>query len=418
MQKFERVVIFVLLLLATGAGQAFLINREATPSSGVQPVTQAVFGLLYLLVILFLVKHRTAAISLVLREKWLAALCIWALASVAWSVEPMETLRRSLALVGATIAALYLGLRYEPKQQLKVMALVLGLGAIASALVIVFIPSVGIMPDGMQGIYNLKNSLGRMMSLGAFCFALLALSERRHRVLRTVMFLLCSTLLVLSKSATAIVVTTLMLALLPLRKLLYLRTRQLLAATAILVPLMGAATFWAVESFDDIAQALGRTSSLSGRIPLWQFVLKAIADRPICGYGFTAFWNSWDGERVSDAVNWENAVPHAHNGFLEIWLGLGIVGLALVVINLSRNVVFALRAARTHREVEYSWPLLLILFTFLYNLTENSLLVVNAIPWIAYGAANYWLTRTAREQALEDALEADVEPEAEPVYSA
>lgn len=411
MQKFERVTIFVLLLLATGAGQAFLVNPEASPSSGGQPVTQVVFGLLYFLVILFLVKHRAAALSLLVREKWLAALCIWALASVAWSVDPVESLRRSLALIGTTIAALYLGLHYEPKEQLRALALALGLGAIASALVIVFIPSVGITPDGMQGIYNLKNSLGRMMSLGAFCFALLALSERRPRVLHIAMFLICCTLLVLSNSATAMVVTMLMLALLPLRKLLYLRTRQLLAAVAILVPLMGAITLWAVESSEGILQALGRTSSLSGRIPLWLLVMREIAERPICGFGFAAFWNSWDGERVSDMVNWDNAVPHAHNGFLEIWLGLGMVGLALVVINLSRNFIFSLRAARTHREIEYSWPLLLVLFTVLYNLTENSLLAVNAIPWIAYGAANYWLARPTGEEALVS------EPEVEPAYS-
>lgn len=414
MQKFERAVIFILLLLATGAGQAFLVNPEASTTGGSQPLTQAVFALLYLLVILFLVKHRTAALSLVLREKWLGALCIWALASVAWSVEPLDTLRRALALLGSTIAALYLGLHYEPKQQLKAMAFVIGLGAVASALVIVAMPSVGITPDGMQGVYNLKNSLGRIMSLGAFCFALLALSERRYRALRIAMFLLCCVLLVLSKSATAVVVTMLMLALLPLRKLIYLRTRQLIAATAILAPVLAGITFWAVESSEDILGVLGRTSSLSGRIPLWQLVLKSIAARPIRGYGFAAFWNSWDGERVSDAVAWDNAVPHAHNGFLEIWLGLGLVGLALIVINMSRNFVLALRSARSHREVEYSWPLLLVLFTVLYNLTENSLMAVNAIPWFAYGASSYWLAREAREEVLEH----EPEPEAEPAYSA
>ena len=413
MKKFESVVLFILLLFATGAGQAFIVDRGASDSGG-EPLIQALFGFLYLLVILFTIKHRSAALKLILTERWLAALCIWALMSVAWSVEPGESLRRALALIGTTLAGLYIASRYEPREQLKAMAWVLGLGAIASAAVIVAVSSVGITQDGMQGIYNLKNSLGRVMSLGAFCFALLALSERRHRMVRILMFLLCFTLLILSKSATAVVVTMLMFALLPLRKLLYLRPRQLLAATAILLPLMAAAAFWIVESSEDILQAMGRNPSLSGRIPLWQLVLKEIAERPIRGYGFTAFWNSWAGERVSDTVKWDYAVPHAHNGFLEVWLGLGFVGLALILINLSRSFILALRAARNHREIEYSWPLLLVLFTVLYNLTENSLLAVNAIPWIAYCAANYWLAGTAREEALEP----ESQPEAEPAYSA
>jgi exopolysaccharide production protein ExoQ len=413
-QKFERLVVFALLLLATGAGQAFLADKDALSTVSGQPVTEAMFALIYLALILFLVKYRTAALRLLFTEKWLAALCVWALASVAWSVGPGESLRRALALMGTTIAGLYIGLQFEPKQQLKMIAYAVGLGAIASVVVIVAIPSVGITSDGMQGVYNLKNSMGRMMSLGTVCFALLALGERRHRATRIAMFLLCCLLLVLSKSATALVVTTLLLALLPARKLLYLRTRQMLAAVAILIPLMAVAAFWVVESSDDILQAMGRNSSLSGRVPLWRLVLNSIADHPIRGYGFTAFWNSWTGERVSDTVKWDTAVPHAHNGFLEVWLGLGLIGLALILINLSRNFLFALRVARSNREVEYYWPLLLVVFTVLYNLTENSLLTVNSLPWIAYAAASYWLERAAREEVLEPEPHTD----AEPAYSA
>lgn len=413
MQKLERTAVFILLLLATGAGQAFIADPAAIDTGG-QPVTQVVFGLMYLVVTLLLVKYRTAAFHLLVREKWLAVLCLWALASVTWSVEPGESLRRALALIGTSIAGLYIGLRFEPRQQLKMIAYVIGLGAVASVLVALVLPSVGYTAGGdMQGVYNLKNSLGRMMSLGAICFALLVIGERRHRALRIVMFLLCCTLLVLSKSATAVVVTMAMLALLPLRKLLYLRPRYLLATAAVLVPVAAAGIFWAVEFSEQALLALGRDSSLTGRVPLWQLVMKSIAERPIRGYGFTAFWTGWEGQRVSDSVNWDNAVPNAHNGFLEIWLGLGLIGLALILINLWRNFLLGLRAARSHRRIEYSWPLLLVVFTVLYSLTENSLMNANSLLWISYGAASYWLARYAYEPALEATPQ---EVAAEPAY--
>jgi len=413
-QRLERITVFVLLLLATGAGQSFLVNPEASTNSHGQPVTQVIFGVLYLLLILFLVKRRTAALKLLVQERWLAALCLWAIFSVAWSVEPGESLRRSLALIGVTVTGLYLGLLYEPKDQLKAIAYVMGLGAIGSVLVSIAAPAIGFMPTGeMQGVYFLKNSLGHAMSLGAFCFALLALSERRRRAVHIFMFFLCGVLLVLSKSATALVVTMLMIAILPFRRLLYLRTRQLLAAVAVVVPILAAATFWVVESSENILSALGRESSLSGRIPLWRLVLREIADRPIRGFGFSAFWNSWNGERVSDAAAWDNAVPHAHNGFLEVWLGLGLIGLALILISLSRNFASGLRVARSRRDTADTWPLLLVICTALYNLTENSFLVVNSAPWIAYCAASYWLIRAVREEAFEP----QSEPHAEPAYS-
>ncbi|QNI33066.1 O-antigen ligase family protein [Alloacidobacterium dinghuense] len=419
MRKFERIVIFILLLLATGAGQSFIVNPEASAADRGQSVTQVIFGLIYLVLILFLVKFRSSALSLVLKDRWLAALCVLAILSVAWSVEPAESLRRSIALVGSTIAGLYLGLLNEPKEQLKAVGYAIGLGALGSVAVAILVPSVAFMPTGeLQGVYFLKNTLGHMMSLGAFCFALMALYERGRRVVHVGMFLLCCVLLVLSKSATAAVVTMLMLILLPLRKLLYLRTRRLLAAIAVLGPVLAFTTIWIVNSSEDLLAALGRSSSLSGRIPLWQHVLQQIGDRPILGYGFSAFWNSWQGERVSDAVNWDSAVPHAHNGFLEVWLGLGIVGLVMILLSLSRNFLLSLRIARSNREMEYSWPLLLVIFTALYNLTENSFLVVNTTPWIAYCAASYWLAGTAREAARTTEEELEAQPaEAEPAFS-
>jgi exopolysaccharide production protein ExoQ len=412
-QRLERIIVFILLLLATGAGQAFLADPDAFSPGVGQPVTEAAFALFYLALIVFLVKYRTATLRLLLSERWLAALCIWALASVAWSVGPGESLRRAVALVGTTVAGLYLGLHFDPKQQLKLIAYAIGLGAIASLLVIIAIPSVGITPDGMQGVYNLKNSLGRMMSLGVLCFVLLAFDERRKKAVHVGMLLLCGVLLVLSKSATAVVVTMLMLATLPFRKLLYLRPRRLLAAITVTVPMVAAATFWVVESSEDILSAFGRESSLSGRIPLWQLVVRAIWDRPIRGYGFSVFWNSWEGERVSDTVKWDSAVPHSHNGFLEVWLGLGIIGLAIILISLLRNLLFALHVARSRHEIQYSWPLLLVIFTALYNLTEVSFMMVNSTPWIAYCGASYWLVRAVREEAFEP----ERQPEAEPAYS-
>jgi exopolysaccharide production protein ExoQ len=301
---------------------------------------------------------------------------------------------------------MYIGMRYEPKQQLKMIALVVGLGAVASLAVIVFLPGAALTQGGdWQGVYHLKNALGRMMALGLLCFGMLALSQRRHRTERVVMFLLCCALLWLSKSATAFVVSILMLALLPFRKVLSLRTRQLVAVAAILVPFAACALFWFAESSEQIFLALGRTSSLTGRIPLWQMVMREIAGRPFLGYGFTAFWHSWEGERVSDAVAWEAAVPNAHNGFLELWLGLGIIGLAIVVIGLWRNFRFAVRAARNHREIDQAWPLLLIAFTVCYNLTETSLLAVNSILWMAYVANSFWMVRVVQEEKYELALE-------------
>jgi exopolysaccharide production protein ExoQ len=415
-QILERILLFLLLVLVTGAGQGIFADPNVTTSSSGQPWTQAVLALIYLgFFLIVLWRFRKTALFLVLKERWTLVLCLWVAASTLWSVGPVESLRHSLALVGTSLAGLYIGMRYEPKQQLKMFALVIGLGAIASLAAGLLFPGVGVTPDGAwQGIYFPKNSLGRIMSLGALCFALLALSQRRNRVVRGGMFFLCCALLLLSRSATAVVVCLLMFALFPFRRILYLRTRPLIGAIVAGGVVATAIVLWTVDHLDQILDTLGRTSSLTGRIPLWGIVIKEIAERPLQGYGFSAFWTSWEGERVSDTVAWDVAVPNAHNGFLEVWLGIGLIGLVILAIGMGRSFLFALRKARAHGEFDQSWPLILLVFLGLYNLTETSLLIGNSVLWMAYVANSFWLVRSSAEEKLS----VDHEELQEPAYSA
>ncbi|WP_263353189.1 O-antigen ligase family protein [Acidicapsa acidisoli] len=415
MKNLEQVMLFLLLMLSTGAGQSLITGAGTATSSEGQPVMQVIFGLLYLALFFFLLmKFRKTAISLIQRERWTIVVCLWVLASTIWSGDPSETFRRAVALVGTSMAGLYIGMRYDLKQQLKMIALVVGLGAIASLAAGLLFPGIGLTADGSwQGIYFLKNALGRMMALGSICFALLALSERRHRLIRIGMLLLCCVLMLLSKSATAVVVTFLMFVALFFRRALYLRIRPLIGLAAVIGAVGASVGFWFVENSDRLLHAVGRNSSLTGRIPLWQLVFGEISARPIQGYGFAAFWNSWEGERVSETVNWEVSVPHAHNGFLEVWLGIGIVGLVLLLIGMWRIFRSSLHTARTHREIDQSWPLVLLIFTVLYNLTESSLLSTNSLLWMAYVANSFWLVRSAEEEKR--ALVFD--EVAEPAYS-
>jgi exopolysaccharide production protein ExoQ len=416
LQTLERMVLSVLLVLATGAGQAFLVEPGARATNEAQPVLEAAFAFLYLaLLVTMLRKYRKTALAFLRCEKLSLALAAWALLSAAWSVDVGSTLRRAWALVGTSIAGLYFGMNYDPKQQLKSIALPVGLGAIASLAAGLLVPGTGIGYDGAWlGIYSAKNALGRMMALGTIAFVLLAMAERRGRAARIALSVLCCVLMALSRSATAIVVTAAMLALFPFRNVVYLRSRRLFAAFAVLIPAALGAGLYLAAYAEEILQALHRTWSLSGRLPLWQLVFKEIGLRPILGYGFTAFWTSWEGERVSDAAAWDVAVPHAHNGFLEVWLGLGVVGLAILLLSLSRNLVLALRFMRSHREVENAWPLLIIVFSVLYNLTESSFLAVNSLLWMAYISASFGLARDAYRE--NPGLES--EPDREPAFSA
>jgi exopolysaccharide production protein ExoQ len=413
LRRFERVLIFLLFLLGSGVGEVFLAGGGYSATLETGPITQVSFALLYIAVFLFLLrKFAKPALALVLKEKWNLLICLWVLASTAWSVDPGESLRRSIALAGTTLGGLFIGMRFEPKQQLRAIVVVVGLGALATLGAVLLMPGVVHGADGtsFRGLNTDKNSLGHFMAIGVLCSALLAYGQRRHRNVLIAIFVVCCVLGVMSKSATALVVTVLIFMILPFRNFFYLRTRASIGVAAgvgMLVALLGGCV---IVNEDQLLQSLGRDTTLTGRVPLWQFVIKEIAARPLSGFGFNAFWKSSEGAKVSEAADWGIAIPHAHNGFLEVWLGIGLIGLGILFAGMLRNLVLAIRVARTDREIDQAWPLILLVYTVLYNVTENSLLTVNSIVWMIYVANSFWLVRKAQEQRYSFQEEAELEP--------
>ena len=77
-----------------------------------------------------------------------------------------------------------------------------------------------------------------------------------------------------------------------------------------------------------LSEALGRGSELSGRKVLWARLLE-MHTNPIFGTGFESFWL---GDRLKQLEGIFFFIPNeAHNGYLEIYLELGLIGLLLVI---------------------------------------------------------------------------------------
>jgi exopolysaccharide production protein ExoQ len=400
--RFEKIVLFFLLMISTGAGVGAYAEAGASSSVSAdgQIIVQLMFGMLYLYFFALILTRRKEAFALVVQDKWNALLCLWAVASTVWSIDPTLTLRRALALAGTTLAGLYIGMRLEPREQLRYVRACLGIGALAS--LVVGLAGIGITGGHWGGVFWIKNTLGRMMALGALCFALQAIAQKRHRKLSLVMLLLCCGLLFLSGSATAIVVCVLLLGFIPFYgALLSRRSRRtfIFAATLCCAGAL-AGVIVVLGHVQGILGGLGRDQTLTGRLPLWGLVIGKIFARPIFGYGYSAFWTSSEGDRIRGVIGWD--APHAHNGFLETTLGIGLIGSIVLIIGMLKNLKLAIGAVREGRGIEESWPLFFLIFTVLYNLTESSMLGVNSILWMLYVANSYWLTLDRLRSALVD----------------
>jgi exopolysaccharide production protein ExoQ len=92
-----------------------------------------------------------------------------------------------------------------------------------------------------------------------------------------------------------------------------------------------------------LLQALGRDPTLTGRTEIWNVVLGLTGNSWI-GTGYESFWLGARLERIWSLYWWHPR--QAHNGYIEIFLNLGWVGvtlLAFLLIMGYRNVVAGLR---------------------------------------------------------------------------
>ena len=401
----QRWAIFLLVFVATGALVGLYVGPKAASAkvtAGGDLPLQMIFSLLYLLIFVWLLPERKRALALLFEERWILLLLLLALASTLWSVDSAETFRRALGLAGTTMAGLFIGIRYKPRQQIRILALCIGIAAVASLAAGLFFPGLGRTPDGAwQGVFYLKNALARVMTLGVVCFAFLAIGQRRNRIIYISMMVLCGLLILLAKSATGIVVCAAMLVLLPFRRTLRWPNRRPAAAIVALVLVSVSLIAW--NNHDAILSMLSRDSSLTGRLPLWHEVKLEILDRPMLGSGFAAFWTTPQADRYRDILGWD--APNAHNGFLDTALGLGCIGLAVLAMQLLRTLARGILVAAQSDKIIDAWPLFFLIYCFLYNLTESTLPVGNSVFWILYSANAYWLVSVQKVNSVRKEVE-------------
>ncbi len=83
---------------------------------------------------------------------------------------------------------------------------------------------------------------------------------------------------------------------------------------------------------------LHKDATLTGRTEIWSFAQSLIAERPVLGHGFAAFWRQ--GNSDAEAI-WQrfHIVSRTgfnfHNEFIETLVGLGFVGLSLFIVTLA-----------------------------------------------------------------------------------
>jgi O-antigen ligase len=335
---------------------------------------------------------------------WL--LPLYALASAFWSQDAALSLRSGLSLLISTLFAFYLAERFSERQRLELIVLAGACVAAGSLALAVFLPQFGVdhqLHEGAwQGLFTQKNVCAEAtLFLLTPALALPPLG-RYGQLLRSAYIGICLLIIAMTQSKTGWAATLLYFAFFYGLRLLGRFGRKEGLPLAAVAFAMAAAAMAAVASYPAALLSLAaRSGSLSGRTAIWGAILASVLRRPVGGYGFDAFWSLLHGEaaRVFASTGW--VVTSAHNGFLNLALELGLVGVALVIVTLLQACRHASAAFRPDHSPYVDWCIGIVFLTVVYNLDERTLMAPQYLPWILYIVACVGLRRAAFAPAAE-----------------
>lgn len=330
--------------------------------------------------------------------KLFTASALLATFSFLWSVDPSLSLRSGLYLLLNTMFVYCLVQRF-PVQEL--MRLILGAGAVVALMSIataIALPGYAWGSAGshfaLQGAFVAKNVLGNV----AVFLLTPSLFVRGIRLwIRATYIAVMLALIILSFSVQAwaaalfcffFALVCMLFGRLPKKEAKWI-------AFVTLFPLL-VGTLVLLTYRMEILQFLDKDPTLSGRTIIWKAVLGSIEKRPVLGWGYNAFWQGFKGESGLVLLQVHFPIAQSQDGALDVLLGLGGVGLALVMATFFQGLRNAAKCFQSGVSDAARWYLLIILLTIGYSVGEANLQQPSILPWMMYIMACTGLALEAR----------------------
>ena len=382
-RRFEYCFAVIGLHIYTGGLLDPLARAGLFPDSLVQLSLVATY---FISIALLAMRPKTLVLAL-RRNYFLFSLLLFTSASFIWSDSPITTLYFSVKLVGTSLFGIYLGVRFKSSEILQFLVYVFTFGALFSVLFSLVLPDYGTNQGSWNGIYRHKNFLGRLMILNVLFSSLLRPTKLSKRIFKKVVIGLSFSLILLSNSKGAltyflimVIISSILYYLLSLKDMIAIPLALIVMCITFFVALLTALN---IEFL--VTDLLGKDLTFTGRTDIWNACIYMLREKPLLGYGYAAFWRGLGSpsEYVLLRANWL-AIPHAHNGFLDLSLEIGLLGLALFIISLLYNFLkIIIQTYRCHSK-DFLWCFFYLMCIILFNISESEFLKNNTLAWVLY----------------------------------
>lgn len=346
------------------------------------PLDSIIFGILILSNIVILVQRRINWGEIFRNNLLLCFFLLYCLISILWSDYPVVSFKRWFKLFGTLSTAMVIITTEHPYEAFGAIIRRLAFWSLPmSVLFIRYYPNMsrryhmGI--PYYSGVTTQKNSLGTLCLLTGMYFIwdtlynhrqCCGLCSRRHSVINIIFIILIGWLLYTCNSITSqlsLLISFIIFLVGRLPAVAKKPGKFVAVGILFLTGLLLLELLFGVK--DTVLSLIGRDANLTSRVPIWIY-LNSMVEDPIFGTGYEIFWA---GERM--ARIWDKAgftVITAHNGYLDIYLNIGIVGLSLLLLCIAVGA----KKATEYLYQEYAYGVLrisAILVAVIYNWSES-----------------------------------------------
>ena len=253
-----------------------------------------------------------------------------------------------------------------------------------------------------RGSFGHKNVASPVMSI--LVYVGIYLSAVGSFVMGPAIALLAGIFLIFTGGKTS---SVLCLAIYALASLVYLTRSLWLKRIICFGPLivMNLLTVGSVMSpvLGNITRALPIDPTFTGRSEIWEFALGAVAEKPIIGHGYAAFWDGAAEGKTLQGSEWAVTAAHSHNSYLDLAVTIGLPGLLLVVLIFVLAPLPNFHEAQTHSRSNALGKLFLTIWLFglYFGTTETFMLERQNPVWFMFALAVAGLHFLARFQCVE-----------------
>lgn len=365
----------------------------------------------YLISLIYLPLYFRSFVKIIYFDPLPLVFVFLAILSVFWSKYPDIAFRRSMALMLTTLFGIVIYLRFNTVDFLRLLNISLWVAMVGSIIMVFLKPEWGteiyFNEVVWRGVFTQKNLLGFYSALLISINILFVFDLRRRKlkVFKIAQVGILLIILALSKSTSALVLTFMIgLLIIFLSFIAHLKKDNLIVILAFSVLVLLVLMLFGGKLFEVFLSLVNKEETLTGRIPLWQTLFKLGLEKSALGYGYGTFWLGWSGAEsasVWQTVNWMPA--HAHNGYLDVWLQLGFVGVSIFLGMIYRFLArFSINSVI--RDDFTKLFFLLGFFILVKNFIDTVIPRHNSFIWVLFVFIYY--TSRFSSQKLQKSLEA------------